>query len=148
MLTVGLWWWVHRRICQNIWGKIQRTLKSFISYTWSPSHNQPPHNTGQPQHSGREGQIFTRAIKESMFIGINNPTIYRNIGKYNLPHIWDGVLNYSSEFQAKNQWEHKHQKAHKISLVPSRTLGGYNSRHQHFCSDLKKSFIEKDKCLS
>ena len=31
-------------------------------------------------------------IKESIFIMINNPTLNRNIGKFNLPHIWDRVL--------------------------------------------------------
>ena len=41
---------------------------------------------------GREGQDFTRLIKESIFIRINNPTLNRNIGKFQLSHIWDKVL--------------------------------------------------------
>ena len=31
-------------------------------------------------------------IKESIFIRDNNPTLNRNIGKFNLPHIQDRVL--------------------------------------------------------
>ena len=27
-----------------------------------------------------------------MFIRVNNPTLNRNIGEFNLPHIWDRVL--------------------------------------------------------
>ena len=35
---------------------------------------------------------MSRYIKESIFIRVNNPTLNNNIGKFNLPHIWDGVL--------------------------------------------------------
>ena len=36
---------------------------------------------------GREENSLARTIKESMHIRVNNPTLNRNIGKYNLPHI-------------------------------------------------------------
>ena len=55
-------------------------------------------NTGHPttqqnfQIIGREGHGLARNIKESIFISINNPTLNENIGKFNLPHIWDRVL--------------------------------------------------------
>ena len=29
---------------------------------------------------------------QSIFIRVNNPTLNRNIGKFNLPHVWDRVL--------------------------------------------------------
>ena len=35
---------------------------------------------------------MARTIQEAMFIRVNNPTLNRNIGKYNLPHIWDRIL--------------------------------------------------------
>ena len=41
---------------------------------------------------GREQHHLARNIKESIFITVNNPTLNRNIGKFNLPHIWDRVL--------------------------------------------------------
>ena len=41
---------------------------------------------------GREDSSLARTIKESMYIRVNNPTLNRNIGKYNLPHIWDKLL--------------------------------------------------------
>ena len=41
---------------------------------------------------GREENNLTRTIQEAMFIRVNNPTLNRNIGKYNLPHIWDRIL--------------------------------------------------------
>ena len=41
---------------------------------------------------GREGQDLTRLIKEAIFIGVNNPMLNRNIGKFQLSHIWDKVL--------------------------------------------------------
>ena len=58
-------------------------------------HNQlMGHQTTHDNFSiiGREEQDFTRLIKESIFIRLNNPTQNRNIGKFQLSHIWDRVL--------------------------------------------------------
>ena len=41
---------------------------------------------------GKEDQNLKRAIKESMYIRTNDPSLNRNVGKYHLPHIWDEVL--------------------------------------------------------
>ena len=41
---------------------------------------------------GREENNMARTIQEAMFIRVNNPTLNKNIGKYNLPHIWDRIL--------------------------------------------------------
>ena len=40
----------------------------------------------------REDQNMASAIKEAIYIRVNNPTLNRNIGKYNLPHIWNKAL--------------------------------------------------------
>ena len=42
---------------------------------------------------GRYGHNMARAVKEAMHIRVNNPTLNRNIGKYNLPCLWDGILH-------------------------------------------------------
>ena len=36
--------------------------------------------------------LLSRYIKESIFTRVNNPTLNSNVGKFNLPHIWDRVL--------------------------------------------------------
>ena len=41
---------------------------------------------------GRDGQDIIRLIKESIFIKVNNSTLNRNIGKFQLSHLWDRVL--------------------------------------------------------
>ena len=46
---------------------------------------------------GREDQSMARNIKEAMLIRVNDPSLNRNIGKYQLPHIWDEVLVRSPE---------------------------------------------------
>ena len=48
---------------------------------------------------GREGQNIATTIKEVLYIRVNNPTLNRNIGKYNLPHILDKVLFSISELK-------------------------------------------------
>ena len=55
-------------------------------------------NTGHPttqqnlQIIGKEGHCLARNIKESIFISVNNLPLKKNIGKFNLPHIWDRIL--------------------------------------------------------
>ena len=42
-----------------------------------------------------------RAIKEALYIRVNNPSLNRNVGKYHLPHIWDEVLYNIPELKLK-----------------------------------------------
>ena len=41
---------------------------------------------------GRESQVVTWTIKEAMYIHVNDPPLNRKLGKYQLPHIWDEIL--------------------------------------------------------
>ena len=50
---------------------------------------------------GREDNSLARTIKESIYIRVNNPTLNRNIGKYNCPHIWDNLLFNIPELKMK-----------------------------------------------
>ena len=50
---------------------------------------------------GREEQNLMRAIKEALYIRVNNPSLNRNLGKYHLPRIWDEVLFNTSEPKLK-----------------------------------------------
>ena len=65
--------------------------------------------TGHPtshnnfQIIGREGHNLARNIKESIYIRVNNPTLNNNIGKFNLPHIWDRVLLNTKGLNLKRQ---------------------------------------------
>ena len=49
---------------------------------------------------GREDQSIARTIKEAILIRVNDPSLKRNIGKYQLPHIWDEVLVKSPELNS------------------------------------------------
>ena len=44
---------------------------------------------------------FSRNIREAIFIRVNDPSLNRNIGKFQLPHIWDEVLAKSPELHLK-----------------------------------------------
>ena len=50
---------------------------------------------------GREDQNLKRAIKEALFIRVNDPSLNRNVGKFHLPYIWDEVLFNTSELKLK-----------------------------------------------
>ena len=66
-------------------------------------YNITGHNTTIENFSivEREDQNLIRAIKEAIYIGVNNPSLNRNVGKYHLPHIWDEVLLNISELKLK-----------------------------------------------
>ena len=81
-------------------GKTIRTLgERYKEHLREPSpiqahSNLTGHQLSQDNFSiiGREWQGITGLIKESIFIRINNPTLNRNIGKFQHSHIWDRVL--------------------------------------------------------
>ena len=35
---------------------------------------------------------MARAMKEAIYLRVNNPTLKKNIGKYSLQHIWNKVV--------------------------------------------------------
>ena len=47
----------------------------------------------------REAQGATRTIKEAMYIWVNNPSLNRNLGKFNLSHFWDEVIQDTPSLQ-------------------------------------------------
>ena len=49
----------------------------------------------------REGQNHTRAIKETIYIMVNDSSLNRNIGKYHQPHMWDEDLFNTPELRLK-----------------------------------------------
>ena len=54
-----------------------------------------------PSSVGKEGHNMARARKEAKYIRVNNPILIRNIGKCDVPHIWDKVLFSISELKTK-----------------------------------------------
>ena len=55
---------------------------------------------------GRGGHGMSGTIKEAIYIKVNNPTLNRKVGRYNLPHIWDKVL--FSIWELKIKWRPLH----------------------------------------
>ena len=49
----------------------------------------------------KEVNSHSRTIREAMFICVQNTTLNRNLGKYQLPHIWDHLLQASPTLQHK-----------------------------------------------
>ena len=72
----------------------------------SPIH-QHSTTTGHPlypEHFNivhKEVNSHARTIKESMFTHVPDPTLNRNLGKYQLLHIWDHLLQASPALQLK-----------------------------------------------
>ena len=72
----------------------------------SPIHHHST-TTGHPMDPNqfnivhKEVNSQSRTIKEAMFICMQDPPLNRNLGKYQLPHIWDHLLQASPTFQHK-----------------------------------------------
>ena len=72
----------------------------------SPIHDH--HNTTDHDLSigifsivGREDQSIAKSIKEAILIRVNDQFLNRNIGKQQLPHVWDEMLVKSPELKLK-----------------------------------------------
>ena len=78
--------------CRTFGERYKWHLKDLSCIHQHSNHTSHPTCHNDFQIMEREGHSLARNIKESMFIRVNNPTINRNIGKLNLPHIWDKVL--------------------------------------------------------
>ena len=61
----------------------------------------------------RDNQNLIKPIKEALYIRVNNTSLNKNIGKYHLPYIWDGVLFNTSELKI----------IHSHEAIPSTTYG-------------------------
>ena len=87
-----LWWWIHKGNLHDLWWKIQRTPEGSLTRHHHSSNT--GHLTTQQnfQIIEMEGYALARNIKESIFTMVNHPTLNKDIGKFNLPHIWDRVL--------------------------------------------------------
>ena len=57
--------------------------------------------TDAEYHYANIERNIIRAIKEAIYIRVNNPSFSRNTGKYHLPHIWDEVLINIPELKLK-----------------------------------------------
>ena len=66
-------------------------------------HNNTGHEVSLDNFTivGREDNNIARNIREAIFIRVNDPSLNRNIGKFQLPHIWDEVLARSPELHLK-----------------------------------------------
>ena len=78
-------------------GKSGRTFAEVQRAHKAPSpihdhHNITSHEVSLDNFSivGSEDHNIARSIKEAILIGVNDPSLNRNIGKYQLPHIWEG----------------------------------------------------------
>ena len=60
-----------------------------------------PMDTEQFSIFHKEINNHSRTIKEAMYICVQDPTLNRNQGKYQLPHIWDHLLHVSPTLQCK-----------------------------------------------
>ena len=58
---------------------------------------------------GRENHGLVGTIKELIHIRVNNPTLNRNVDKYNPHHIWDRVLFNTPDLQISNDNGHAHR---------------------------------------
>ena len=100
MPTNQLLWCIYRRIWQILRGKSQGTLQSPPIHLHSTTTRHPM-DPEQFSIVHKEVNSHSRTIKEAMFIWVQGPTLNRNLGKYQLPHIWDHLLMASPTLQCK-----------------------------------------------
>ena len=83
------------------WVKELRNISRPPPHPPSQHHHRTPNGSRTIQHSTQRGQQPARTIKEAMFICIQDPALNRNLGKYQLPHIWDHLFLLLPTLQCK-----------------------------------------------
>ena len=82
---------VHRGIRQILWLPVQGTPQDPIPYSPTQSFHRIPSKPQLFTIVNRESQGITKNIKKVMYIRLNDPSLSRNLAKYQLLHIWDQV---------------------------------------------------------
>ena len=90
--------------------------KRYKEYLKEPSpiygHSNHSGHSNNPDNltiKGREDHGLARTIKESIYIRVNIPTPYRNVGKYSLHCIWDRILFNTPGLKISNDTGHVHR---------------------------------------
>ena len=120
------------------------TLRPLPIYT----HN---NHTGHPLDPNcfniihKETLDFSRIIKEAMFIRVNDPTLNKNLAKYQLPHVWDSIVQETPMLQLKPSSlplpshpllvHHPHPSPHPPQQPPNCLLQA--GAHVHFLVSIK-----------
>ena len=115
-------------------GEISRTFEErYKEHLKEPSpiyghNNQLGHSTNPDNFAiiWREDHDLVRTIKESLYFRVNNPTLNRNVGKYNLHHIWDRILFNTPDLKVSNDNEHVHRTSFNVHAQSIPT-----NRHAH-----------------
>ena len=112
------WYQYGELVCEEEYiGETTRTFwERYKEHLKQPSpiyghSNQSEHSTNPDIFIiiGREDHGLARTIKESVYIRVNNPTLNRNVGKYNLHHISNRVLFNTPELRISNVNGHAHR---------------------------------------
>ena len=76
--------------------------------------NTSGHHTSLENFSilGRESHNITRIIKEAMYIRVNDSSLNRNTGRYQLSYMWDEVLFNTQDPQLQETFPHHHLPLH------------------------------------
>ena len=121
---------------RNTWrrplGPLEERFKEHLKGP-PPIHNHS-HNTGHTTTQdnfhiiGREDYGIAITIKESTYIRDNNPTLNRNIGMFNLDHIWDRVLLNTPGLKIKR---HAQDIGHAQSTQPNTPMQFFTGSMEH-----------------
>ena len=87
--------------CRALGDRIKKHIKAPSSIHHHSSSTDHPINLYCYTIIHKEAQGTSRNIKKVMFIHVNDPSLKRNFGKYQLPHIWDNILQDTPALQLK-----------------------------------------------
>ena len=124
------------------WRKIQGAPEGTFTHPCAQHPDRTQHTPENFNIIGREDHSLARTIKESIYIRVKNPTLNRNVGKYDLHHIWDRVLFNTPDLKINNDNGNVHRTSlswHVQSIPPNRhshsTIGhtehALNSEYEH-----------------
>ena len=120
-----MWWIIYRGDIQDPGINIQGTPEGTLTHPCVQQPDRSQYCAWKLQHHREGGPWPSLNCKGSIYIRINDPTLYRNIGKYNLYHVWDRVLFNTPDLKINNDNGHVHDMSlsgHAQSIPTNRHL--------------------------
>ena len=110
ILSVAFWW-LPRNLERPLGTGLRNIIGPFPIYEHSHSLGHCI-NVDSFSIVGREVHGITRTIKEAILIRVNDPSLNKNLGRFQLPNIWDEILQNTPTLHLRQysattpQWVH------------------------------------------
>ena len=144
MGLVCIQWGIHKGDIQDLWRKIQGTPEGTLTHPCTQHPDRTQHHPWKLQNYREEGPWPNQNYQGINIHWGNNPTLNRNVGKYNLHNLWDRFLFNTPDLKINNDNGHAHRTSlsgHTQSIATNKHLNLFFSKILSVFNDVCPTFF-------